>query len=263
MASSRAAAYSCGSETWDVLRGSQAPTGIVEIPIDGHLWWYGHCGSRPSGSLEDCALVRGDQRIGFTIEIDGEAVCELPEEELLPDTEAEVIFHLIPEDTLVSSTIYTVDCESFTVPWDELTTRANGVPSIVPPTLPAVEVRNRRGDDGCCPPGDHLSVEFEGLEQQFLDDGGYIEIAYPSGQRMPFGSTWFTLNKLPMTEGPIELTPVAADGQRGETVRVEDIRSDLVYVACSLVKGSSGQGLWILAAIAWIGVGARRRRVGA
>lgn len=68
--------------------------------------------------------------------------------------------------------------------------------------------------------------------------------------------------ELPATDGPLELTPIAANGTRGPTTRIEasEIRVEAVYIPCAVSRGQTGLGLWLLAPVLWIGSRARRRR---
>ena len=66
---------------------------------------------------------------------------------------------------------------------------------------------------------------------------------------------------LPPSFGPLELTPVAANGARGPTTRIErdDIYVEPVYIPCAVSRGSTSLALWLLGPLLWIGTRGRRR----
>ena len=95
-------------------------------------------------------------------------------------------------------------------------------------------------------------------------EGGRIELKYSDGGVIPIMSNFMDDRNLPASDGPLELTSVAADGTRGETLRVEEdaIEREAVYIPCSARGEGHGSGLWFLGPVFWIAAARGRRGSG-
>lgn len=251
-----ARATSCVTPAWQGRDGALTVT--EDVPVDAHLWRYLHCGLDPMPcTLEgygfattelvrpasNCDDDRFDQ-IGF-----GEFVEYIPLQPLVPDR------------------TYTLKCPFSTVHEEveeqTFTTRASDAPSAPPQDVELREIRIKRGDDGgCCGSGDELVVALDGLDAPYLLEGGRIELLYSTGEVFPIDKNSDSELLLPLPDGPLELTPVAANGVRGEVLRIEpeDIgEREAVYIPCAVGQRHFGAALWLFVPLLWI-AGRRRRR---
>ncbi len=87
------------------------------------------------------------------------------------------------------------------------------------------------------------------------------EVVYAGGWRYavtrPLNGEFFVL---PPTRDPFTLTPVAADGTRGETMETGEVDGDLVYLPCNAAVRPTPFAPWLLAPFVWMCVHGRRRR---
>lgn len=265
-------ALSCGPPTWDTGGwyygsygdASEWPT----VPADAVLWMTESC-PFSEGPPEPgvCKLVRVgeagqvEEELAMTVEDVGDEACELPREELVGDSREHDSFLrlFVPEEPLVVGEDYRVECDGRHV----VAVRVHAGAAAPVQELPAAKLHYTRGDDGCCAIGDYVEMRLESGEAKYLDDGGYIELVYSTGQ--VFAATRPQNDEaymLPPTHDSIVMTPVRADGTRGESVETGDISGDLVYLPCKVVTRPSPLGLWLLAPLVWMGAHARRRRGG-
>lgn len=170
----------------------------------------------------------------------------------------------VPRDPLVAGQTYTLTCPSgvdsegrnqFTV----------GDATAAPPQPVALrEARIERGTDGGCCPGDvdQLLLRLDGLDAPYLREGGWIELQYPTGEVIPISVLEDSPIRLPPTAGPLEFTPVAANGARGETLRLEPDEigdREAVYIPCAVGSRRFGPVMWLLVPLLWVSVRRRRR----
>jgi uncharacterized protein (TIGR03382 family) len=141
----------------------------------------------------------------------------------------------------------------------ELRVRDDDEPAASPPRLALTRAHYSREGNGCCGGGDSIEFAFADAEEDYLDEGGYIEVTYASGEVFVEKAHAF---ELPPVREVTTFVAVSASGERGEPVVVdgEEVKGDLVYIACAVGGGSSSLAAWLLAVFAW--VGARRRRAG-
>lgn len=250
LASRPAAALSCAGPPWAWQPGSYEREG--DFPVDTIWWEQRSCASleRPSG----CRLTASGEMIPIEVEVVGEGACSLEED--FGDS-AMVIIHYVPGEPLTPGRTYTFDCEN-EGPWGDVTIGSK--PASAPGSLADVEARGIRSDDGCCSFGDYIELTVD-AEAAYLKEGGYVEAKYENGQVFALGvEAGDEVMRVPDTRGPLELTPVAADGTRGETRRFEEVPRELVYLPCMVTERPSPLALWLVAPLLWIGAHGRRRR---
>jgi hypothetical protein len=284
LAAERSGACSCGSpqysqepDFWfdDESAGRPFP-GPMPIPIDAAPWLLRPCDHPPVPDV--CTLESGDLQIPLKVEEFGE--CDLAASEELYSAPPTVIQRFIPTAPLTPGT-WTLNCGDIE-DYDDYYSYGlfDGDPK-TPPKLQvgdheagpptalgeALKVHYTRSDpDSCCGRPNYLTITIY-FAAPHLREGGYIEVVYPSGQVFTIvGPLYDALDgetSLPGSRGPLLFTPVAIDGTRGETVRIDedDMTEDLIYIPCrSQVDGSpTGGAPWLLAPMAW--AWARRRRV--
>lgn len=252
-----AGATSCFEPAWAGRDGALLVT--EDVPPDAHLWRYFHCGLDP----QPCTLEHGGF-VGATEIIRHGSNCDDDRRGLIGFGE---LVEYVPQQPLGAGQTYTLKCPLTTVHEEvaeqTFTVRASDSPSAAPEDLELREIRIKRGDDGgCCGSGDELIVALDGLDAPYLREGGRIELLYSTGEVFPIGMDAESELLLPLPEGPLELTPVAANGVRGTVLRIEpeDIgQREAVYIPCSVGQRHFGAALWLFAPVLWI-AGRRRRR---
>jgi hypothetical protein len=205
-----------------------------------------------------CELVRyiddEEVRSGVTVELAGEEACA-------QDGADSYIRRFVPDEPLVAGAQYTVACAdgegSFAAQ-----VRDDEVPAAPPTAISDVDVHYTRDDEGCCGGGDYVELRIGDTEAAYLGEGGYIELAYADGRRYAIsrprgGAEFYTL---PPTHDEFTLTPVAADGTRGDTVATGEVDGDLVYLPCNAAMRPTPFAPWLLAPFVWICVHGRRGR---
>lgn len=245
------------------------------IPVDAAPWLLRPCGHP---TPEDCALVIDGVRVPVEFDNVGGDACDLGYYDQLSQGRPTVIQTLRPGEALPPGATATLDCDAddnrYTAeyydssgyysysqfePIPRLRIRNDAVPAAPPGSLADLAVHYTRGDPNICA-GDYLALDVD-FDAPFLREGGYIEAVYPNGQVIAIhephadGLAW-----LPGTRGPLTLTPVAIDGQRGEPVRIDegDMTADAVYIpGCSVDPAPRASGLL---ALLWLLAVRRRRR---
>ncbi|HEY0133781.1 MAG TPA: hypothetical protein VGB85_06860 [Nannocystis sp.] len=254
-AAARAAATSCASG-WFSLDSEGTVSGFEPAPVavDASPWAYEYCGA---AVLKSCVLQAGDEVIAVEVRTVGEDACADPQSRLADNLRPGYIRYFVPARPLIRGEEHALVCDGqdtgMTV---DVLAKSDSAP---PATLDIGAANVRQSDGGCCGGEDYLEVEFESSSDDFLSDGGYVEIAYASGHVLVLGHAWDSL-ELPPTEGTISFTPVAADGERGETVRLEpdDVHWDAVYLPCGVDRRGGSLGLWLLAPLLWVRSRSRR-----
>lgn len=266
-----AAALSCGGPAWESgwsMPGSLGdPT--AEHPIDAQFWELRSCAYDfvvPSG----CRLERGDDVIPVAVEVDGAGHCNVDDSYVTRDNYPDAIVRYVPARSLMPNRTYVLACDvSGPEANDEVgqntvvRSRLDPAPAAAPGSLDDLELAYKRGDDGCCSTGDYLELQLD-HEQTWLSEGGYVEVLYDDGQVFTVtgpNNGWGTI-EMPPTRGGLEFTPVAANGKRGETFRLDrgEYDRELVYMPCAVSGNASPLALWLLAPLLWIGTYGRRRR---
>jgi hypothetical protein len=268
LAADRAAATSCLILPWDhevgsVLLGDTFQDGYTEpvaVPLDAAPWRALHCYEAEVPPLSACEVVHGDDAegpaIAATVEVIGDEACALA------GSYHKYLVRVVPAAPLSPGAPYFVRCADDRF-LGGFTVRDDGTPAAPPSALAVVDVHYTRGDDGgCCGrSGDVLELRIADTEAAYLREGGYIEVVYADGQHLavvqPQNGEFY---ELPPTRDPITLTPVAADGVRGEVVVLADFAADRVYLACDVDQGRAPLALWLLAPLVWISAHGRRRR---
>ena len=245
----------CGTP---VRQGIGALTVTEDVPVDAHLWRYFHCGFEP----QPCTLEHGGF-VGMTAFVRHGSNCDDEQDDQIGFGE---LVEYVPQQPLGAGQTYTLKCPITSV-WGDVeeqtfTVRASDAPSAGPEDVELREIRIKRGEEGCCAVGDQLVVALDGLDAPYLREGGRIELLYSTGEVFPIGTDAESELLLPLPEGPIELTPVAANGVRGEVLRIEpeDIgEREAVYIPCAVGQRHFGAALWLFVPLLWI-AGRRRRR---
>lgn len=219
-----------------------------KIPVDGVPWI-----SRPccDDAIEPgaCVLVHGSDAVAVTVEEVGEEPCA-----------GASVQRFAPQGPLMPDTRYQLVCDGVDLE-RSVRTRASTAPAAPPAGVTVTEVRYRRGDDAFCGRGDFIELHVGEVDPTSFKEGGYLEVAYASGEVFPWTEAAHGTAELPATRDAIEVTAVAADGARGETIRIEadEIEVDAVYLRCDVGGGNSARALWVLAPMAWLQVRRRRR----
>lgn len=171
------------------------------VPIDARPWLFVDC----SEEIRDCALVSDAHAV--QVDIERAQDCDVS----LCD-----VVTFSPHEPLQPGHSYTLSCENFDVVGVAITTRGDATPAVPPGE---VMVDGADNDDG-------LGLRFPpySLSAPYLREGGRIELAYPDGGVLPITHI-YTGDPFPASEGPLVLTPVAADGLRGDSVTVEPTSS--------------------------------------
>lgn len=259
-------AFSCSSAPWESDYAAIGSVGWAkDVPVDVVLWEMRSCFnglSLPSG----CRLEAGDVTIPLEIDAltDG---CDVAYEDREGDNYPDAIIHYTPAQTLEPGKTYTLQCDAEgprsedSLPL-EVQVRDSDAPAAAPGSLADAELELKRDDDSCCGESEYIAVSLDG-DAPYLDEGGYIEARYVNGQVVATSVTDYSGQAwLPSTREALELTPVAANGVRGETVRFGrgDIDRELLYIPCAVSEHASPLALWLLAPLAWIRLQNRRRR---
>ncbi len=251
----------------------------LEIPVDAAPWLLRPCDSRVAPL--DCSLIVDGQRISVVDESVGGEACDLDNYSDWPQVYPTVIQTLRPSEPLTPGATVFLDCEGDDDPYSSeyytvnayyfsydddpgppaFSVRASQIPAAPPGTLDFIAIHYTRADENQCgPQGDYLSVQID-FDAEYLREGGYVEAIYPDGQALAIfkatddGTAW-----LPATRGPLTLTPVAIDGQRGESLVIDedDMTEDLVFIpGCSVDPTPRAPGLL---ALTWLLAVRRRRR---
>lgn len=252
LASRPAAALSCFGPPWERGTGSYDRGGL--FPADVVWWEQRSCAfgvDRPSG----CTLTASDATIAVDIELVGAEACGSEDDF---DTDAHLVVHYVPSQPLASDTTYMLGCTSngpFAV-----SVEIGSEPAAAPGSLADAQVQGFRGDNACCGYDDFIELTLD-TEAAYLQEGGYVEARYADGKVLALGLQDDPgVLLMPDTREPIELTPVAADGTRGETRRFEEVPRELVYIPCTVTERPPPLALWMVAPLLWIGAHGRRRR---
>ncbi len=258
---SSAGATSCGSNPWDV-----SSFGGEAVPIDFQPWLDMDC---PDVSAAEqfgtCTLETTGSSIAVTLETSG--TCEALEESVYGYS-PRYVASFVPAEPLMPGWTYHLTCTAWPDSDWTFTTRPSDVPA-TPAEAVSAAVRYRQDDeDGCCGGSDYLAVEFDPSAAPYLSEGGRIEVLYPTGEVIPIDARALrgaaSVGEplaLPPSLGPLVLTPIAADGARGPTTRIErdDVHVEPLYIPCAVSKGSTSLALWLLGPLLWIGARGRRR----
>ncbi len=259
---------------WDDSPGlwSQSPDKI-EIPVDAAPWLLRPCGRQEVP--DDCALIVNGVVIPVTATVEGE--CDLTLEELIDFPAGDnVVQTLHPSQPLPPGAIVTLDCEDpyndkgyaeYVSYGDEqlevprtLKIRASTAPAAPPGKLTVLELQYTRDDPNVsCREGDSIEVRVD-FDAPFLREGGYILVTYPTGQVFQFSAPDANgIFTIPPSRGILKFTPVAIDGERGETVEVDasEIADELVYIPGCAQSPSPGAPA-LLVPVVWLAL--RRRR---
>lgn len=247
-----AGALTCWGPGWD--HGGELVV-TEDIPVDAHPWRLYSC------ELElDACILEAEGFSGLADPIRLGSNCRAGADEV---GFGELVEY-VPREPLLAGTKYTMSCPGGILDetWIEFTV-ADAAAS-PPGEVILREVRIGRGTDGgCCPGGgDHLLVRLDELDAPYLLEGGRIELRYPTGEVYPISVSDEAELRLPLTAGPLEFTPVAANGVRGETVRLEPEEigeREAVYIPCAVGGTRPDLALWLLAPLLWI-AGRRTRR---
>lgn len=247
-----AEALSCWSPGW--TRGGELVV-TEDLPIDAHPWRLFSCGFEP-----DACILEADDYSGFADPVRLGSNCRVDEDEV---GFGELIEY-VPREPLVAGKTYTMSCAAGIQDHGQNEFTVGDAAASPPEEVTLREVRIERGTDGGCCGGDvdNLLIRLDDLDAPYLREGGRIELRYPTGEVYPISVSDEPELRLPPTAGPLEFTPVAANGARGETVRLEpeDIgEREAVYIPCSVGQRHFGAALWLFVPLLWI-AGRRRRR---
>ena len=270
--------YCFDRPTWSQNGAFWREDAEIEIPVDAAPWLLRPCDHRVAPL--DCSLIVDGERISVVDESVGGEACDLDYYSDLPQAYPTVIQTLHPSQPLAPGATAVLDCEGDDDPYSSeyytsnsyyfsygdpgpqsFTVRASQIPAAPPGALGFVAIHYTRADENQCgPKGDYLAVQID-FDAEYLREGGYVEAIYPDGQALAIfeptddGTAW-----LPGTRGPLTLTPVAIDGQRGESVVIDedDMTEDLVFIpGCSVDPTPRAPGLL---ALTWLLAVRRRRR---
>lgn len=258
---SSARATSCEPAPWEV-----SSFGGEAVPIDFHPWLHMGC---PDGSVDEqfgtCTLETTGHTVAVTLETSG--TCE-PLKEPAYGFSPEYVVYFVPGEPLMPGWTYRLVCTGQPESDWSFTTRPSDAPA-TPAEAVSAKVRYRQGDeDGCCARGDYLVIDVGERVVPYLSEGGLIEVLYPTGEVVPLNDEVLRSAasvgepvEIPPSFGPLELTPVAANGARGKATRIErdDIYVEPVYIPCAVSRGSTALALWLLGPLLWIGTRGRRR----
>lgn len=250
---------------------------VREIPIDAAPWLLRPC---EYTTPDDCALIVNGARIPVEFTEVGARSCELDDYHAAPNSTPHVIQTLHPSQPLPPGATVTLDCGYYGSSYDADYYGSNGYsfysqpdipltmlirdgtnPAAPPVPLENLSIHYTRADpEMCLPEGDYLAIRFD-FDVAFLRQGGYVEVAYANGQVFAIHSRhdWDDAAWLPAWRGPLTLTPVAIDGERGEPIEVDpdDVTEDLVYVpTCAVDPDAQAPTLLVLAGLLVV----RRRR---
>ena len=247
----------CKNSPWFEVPGAWAQgAGRLEIPVDAAPWLLRPC--RHRDAPDDCALVVGG--VAIPVEATIEGACDLSLDQLLEYPPGEyVIQTLRPSQPLPAGADVVLDCDHpETSEYDSeyrysdygqtalpltLKIRASGAPAAPPGPLTMLELQYTRDDPNLsCTDGDYIEARVD-FDAPFLREGGYIMVTYPDGQVYPFFAPDDDgVVVLPASRGTLKFTPVAINGERGETVEVDAsaIADELVYIPGCTQSDSPG-----------------------
>lgn len=255
----QAHATSCGPAPWEVYR----PFEDIAVPTDFRPWMMTECYALDQSPLSDCSIRAHDHEVAVAIELRDDSCGTFG------PYGAHVLLTFVPAEPLRPGRRYTLDCQGAEEPWI-FTTREDDDPAAPPEqVVVASAVHTQEDEDGCCGGGDRLELKFAGHPAAYVAEGGRIEAVYPDGRifaiiaERSFEADYEDVDAIfPLTDGPIDLTPVAADGRRGPTTRLApaDIRRQAVYVPCTVAPRGSPLALWLLVPFVWMHAHRRRRR---
>lgn len=259
----------------------------LEIPVDAAPWLLRTCENR--GIPPGCAFIVDGVEVRVLPEVYGAEACSLDAEETIAaEGGPAVIQHLRPREPFPPGAVVTLDCAGdddyygyydwgepelyfdYSYDWSfsglssspQLRIRASDEPAAPPGEITVLELHYTRGDpyDSCI--GDTLEVKID-FGAQFLKEGGYVEVKYPNGEVFQFSRpNEDGVAVLPATRGALQFTPVAVDGERGETVEVgpEQFTGDIVYIpSCAMSPEQDLGGVAGLLALTVLAVARRRR----
>jgi hypothetical protein len=243
-----AGALTCWGPDWQ-QRGVLVVT--EDVPVDAHPWRFFECG----GFEPERCILEADGYSGFADPVRHGTNCDVDKAGF------GYFVEYVPRDPLIAGKTYTMSCSGGDEGLNEFT--VGDAPASPPGEVALREVRIERGTDGgCCGGGDQLLVRIDELDAPYLREGGWIELLYPTHEVFPISVIEASEIRLPLTEGPLEFTPVAANGVRGETLRLEPSEigdREAVYIPCAVGGARSELALWLLAPLLWI-AGRRKRR---
>lgn len=256
----RAAATSCGDPVWDHSYSSPLRSETVTIPVDGQPWEYHYCNTDYFSPPSECELVGDSGTVPVDVEHVGASACNIDYLDLIDNTGQQYIVRYVPAAPLTPGEKYVLECKDG--PRGELRVRNDATPSAPPPALAVADAHYSRDDDGCCGSGDTLQLQIDGLDDPAMREGGVVEAVYPNGQTFALAGLSEGRVELPPIDGTITLTPVAANGVRGETIEFAagDVDGDLVYIPCKIAARTAPASLWMLAPFAWMFAHGRQRR---
>jgi hypothetical protein len=256
-------ATSCGSYPG---RDVYWPFGVNPVPTDFRPWMTIDCFTLTDYPLGVCSLRADDHDVPVTLELDGDERCDTPG---LYGVEPIVTF--VPAEPLRPGREYALTCENREeeAEYWTFTTREDEDPAAPPDEIVIASAVHTQGDeDGCCGGGDLLELTFTDYQAAYLREGGRIDVLYPDGQAFPiipsrlYEQVYDLDVVLPLAGGPIDLTPIAADGRRGPTTRFnpDNARRQAVYVPCAVAPRGAPLAPWLLVPFAWMHAHRRRRR---
>ncbi|MDC0721612.1 hypothetical protein [Nannocystis bainbridge] len=264
-----AAALSCDSPPWEEGGATNLLDAARQFPIDAQFWELRSC-TYELDMPSNCRLERGDDVIPVDIDLDGADHCEVDPTYVGDGNNPDVIVRYVPTRSMIPNRAYVLACDTNGPPANNdsfqhtvVRSRLDPEPAAAPGSLDDLVLEYKRGDDGCCSTGDWMELQLD-HEQTWLREGGYVEAMYDDGQVFVVNGPdpWSERIEMPPTNKGLALTPVAANGVRGETLRLErgDYDRELVYVACAFTRNPSPLALWLIAPLLWIGTLGRRRR---
>lgn len=249
----------CGS-----LWYGQAGTYTDVAPPDVVPWMRAQC--KYDADFDDCSLVALGHEVAVTAEWIGLEACQERPYPLGYDDIVgfSAIVTFVPDEPLRPGEVYTLVCGSGYDKRDHISFTVTAAPAAPPEPVEVTEARLVRGDDeGCCAKGDVIELEIANTKALYLRQGGRIEASYPNGQVFSIERSWYDGGiELPGTHEDIELTPVAANGVRGATIRLtrKDVTDTGVYLPCGIAGGGGPSAAWLLVPLWWIHRARRRRR---
>lgn len=221
----------------------------TRVPVDAVPWRLEPCHDEPLS--DECGLRAGEQVIPVTVEATGRDACGSVEDATFHRVVLVFLRRFVPDEPLVAGRTYELECDG---PDGLVFTRASSALSAPPGKLEIMGLERHRGSG--CGGEDYLEVRLKGLSGTFLDEGGYIEVLSPQGEVAALRSGGAEIG-LPLVSGAFRFTPIAANGERGETIEVD---ADDVDGSCGVHPRGDSRALWLLAPLLWSGMRTRRRR---
>lgn len=261
---STADARSCPRRPWEDPVNPFLDWG-VEAPENVVLWQIMDCTNLQPEIPNDCMLSTEGHDVPLEVTIQGWETCEIPSDELADNLNPIFLVQFRPSQ-LLSAGEYVFRCQGFRADLEPVVrVRDGGVPAAAPEQPQDLEVRrvDVAETKGCreeCIP-DHLELKFN-FDAAYLDEGGYLEAMFANGQLAFVTRAAFDDEAiLPTGPLPIRMTPVAADGTRGEPVEIrgDDISGTNETSECRVGGGVlSPNTFWLGAPLLWCW--SRRRR---